>query len=43
MDIETNWLQHTATKLRTLCTRFLQLDGKQRLVPVPAKVATSSA
>lgn len=39
MDITTNWLQHTATKLKTLCTRFLSLDDTQRLIAVPERMA----
>mmetsp|Transcript_5504 Transcript_5504/g.7566 ORF Transcript_5504/g.7566 Transcript_5504/m.7566 type:complete len:171 (+) Transcript_5504:79-591(+) len=35
-DIKTNYLQYAVAKLARLCSRFLLLDGNQRLVPVPA-------
>lgn len=37
-DIETNYMQHTETKLRKLGARFLLLSPEERLVDVPDKV-----
>jgi len=43
MDIDTNVMQYTEAKLRKMASRFLLLEGAQRLIPVPSEVAEESS
>ena len=37
MNIKVNYQQHTANQLKKLCEKFIGLEKKDRLIPIPTK------